>query len=75
MVGLGIFPESTSGLILPVLALLLIGFIWLLFEKPRAALNITEVFFKVLFMVVKAIVIALWAVASWIGRMISRLWR
>lgn len=75
MAGLGLFPEGGMALIYTVIVILVIAFIWLLFENPRMALNIAEGFFRALFYIVKAVVMALWAVASWIGKFIAGLWR
>lgn len=75
MAGLGIFPESGMAVIYTASVILIIGFVWLLFEKPKVALTILEGLARAAFAVVKALVMVVWYIATWIGRQIGKLFR
>jgi hypothetical protein len=75
MAGLGLFPAGGMALVYTALVILGIAFIWLLFERPKAALDIVDGLARALFYVVKGIAIAVWRVMEWIGGMIARLWK
>lgn len=72
---LGILPTGGLALVYTALVILGIGFVWLLFERPKAALDILEGLVKVVFYVVKGLVMVVWRIIEWVGSMIARLWR